>query len=58
MRDGMCPEAPVLPLWPDQPLVELEAEARERSEGKRFMILICSIALVTHDETTSSQLLS
>ena len=44
----------------DHPLAEWveEVEARERSEGNRFITLICSIALVTHDDIISSQLLS
>ena len=58
-EERLCPEAPVLlPLWPDHMLAELEVDASERSEGNRFMILICSMAFMTHDEMTSSQLVS
>ena len=30
-------------VWPDQPLVEHHAEARERLEGKHLVILICCL---------------
>ena len=57
--DTMCP-AGNLPLWDDQALVDVEDEfeASDISEGKRFMTRMCSIALVTHEEMTSSQLWS
>lgn len=59
----VCPELPLTalasllllcPEIPDQPLAELEVEARDMSEGNRFMIRICSNIFLTHEETISS----
>lgn len=49
------PDVPVLPLWPDQTDVEEEEDASDTSEGNRFIMRICSIALVTQLEIVSSQ---
>ena len=43
-------------LYPDQ--LELEVDASEASEGKRFMMRNCSRVLVTQEATMSSELLS
>jgi len=48
----LCPD------MPDHPLAELEVDARETSEGNRFMIRICSISFLTQAEITSSLLSS
>lgn len=48
----LCPEIP------DLPLAELDVEARDMSEGKRFMMRICSMTFLTHTAMISSQLSS
>jgi len=46
------------PESPDHPLAELDVDARDKSEGNRFMIRNCSINLLTQAEITSSLLSS
>ena len=46
------------PESPDHPLAELDVDARDKSEGKRFIIRNCSINLLTQAEITSSLLSS